>query len=98
MGVDVDRSDAKKRVVAPDNGATPAKKTRKSPEDSGTKPARQQEEPVKPTPPPDAFTLFSKSKWSVLEGESKDRLEQAKLMWKVFIVVLGLSGTIWAWR
>ena len=39
-------------------------------------------EPVEPKPPPHAFTLFAKSKWSVLVGEKKDRLEQAKLMWR----------------
>lgn len=37
---------------------------------------------MRPTPPPDAFALFSKSKWDVLVGEPTDRREQAKLMWK----------------
>ena len=29
------------------------------------------EEPVEPKPPPHAFTLFAKSKWSVLVDEKK---------------------------
>ena len=40
-------------------------------------------EPVEPKPPWNAFALFAKSKWSVLVGSKEDRLEQAKLMWKV---------------
>jgi len=39
-------------------------------------------EPEKPKSPPSAFAIFCKDKWPVLVGEDKDRLEQAKLMWK----------------
>jgi hypothetical protein len=39
-------------------------------------------EPEKPKSPPSAFAFFCKHKWPVLVGEHKDRLEQAKLMWK----------------
>jgi len=39
-------------------------------------------EPEKPACPPSAFKMFCSHKWPVLIGEDKDRLEQAKLMWK----------------
>jgi hypothetical protein len=39
-------------------------------------------EPEQPRSPPSAFAIFCKHKWPVLVGEHKDRLEQAKLMWK----------------
>jgi len=78
----------KRRCSAIAEGAvTPAKKPRTSAGGSGAKRAGQRkrappEEPVRPAPPPDAFALFSKSKWDVLVGEPKDCLEQAKLMWR----------------
>jgi len=77
----------KRRRSAPSEGATPATKRRKPSQHSGTKKVapkekKAPEEPVEPAPPPDAFTLFSKSKWSVLVGGPVARLEQAKLMWK----------------
>ena len=39
-------------------------------------------EPMEPRPPPSAFALLAKQKWHHLVGEGKDRMEQAKLMWK----------------
>ena len=39
-------------------------------------------EPMEPRAPPSAFALLAKQKWHHLVGEGKDRMEQAKLMWK----------------
>jgi len=77
-----------KRGAAVDECATPAKRARKVAADSSSKKdARQKkevpQEPVEPEPPKNAFTLFAKVKWPVLVGTPQDRLEQAKLMWKV---------------
>lgn len=69
----------KRRGTAEGETPTPAAKKRRCSNNSSKK--QLPEEPVEPKRPPSAFVIFSKSKWSVLVGESQARLEQAKLMW-----------------
>mmetsp|Transcript_68115 Transcript_68115/g.121374 ORF Transcript_68115/g.121374 Transcript_68115/m.121374 type:complete len:300 (-) Transcript_68115:80-979(-) len=82
----------KRSLQADESCQTPAKQAKgaqgktKSQPRSSTMSRSVLPEPEKPKSPPSAFAIFCKHKWSVLVGEDKDRLEQAKLMWKVMPV------------